>query len=195
MKVIAEDGLEAAKETLINAFLGYGLFRELVRDDSERWQLLKTVYQHWLQPNASTQLITASFGMEAVAVWHAPDHDWSISKDLPGDIPGMAQLNALMNIGAGYFKYYLREPAWHLSALGVQPEKQRQGFGLALVKEQLKRIDQSSPKPCFVDTHCRDNCHLYEKLGFKIVDRSFAPVGNIPYYPMIRNAQCWEATW
>jgi ribosomal protein S18 acetylase RimI-like enzyme len=70
------------------------------------------------------------------------------------------------------------EPHYYLSLLGCHPEHRGLGLGLALLKENLNRIDVQR-MPAYLESSNPANNHKYESLGFKQVS-SFRAPGNGP---------------
>ncbi|CAN3990913.1 GNAT family N-acetyltransferase [Methylocystis bryophila] len=94
-----------------------------------------------------------------------------------------------------------RLPAAFLTPLGVRPERQRQGVGLALMRHALDRLEQGGENLYFVIGHAT----YYPKVGFRTVafDEvaspwtgspafmmrcAFAPRGRLLAPPVIRDA-------
>ena len=49
----------------------------------------------------------------------------------------------------------------------------------------LTRIDQEE-LPCFLDTQIEKNVSIYQRYGFKIVERGVIPGTEIPHWAMLR---------
>ena len=77
-------------------------------------------------------------------------------------------------------------PHWYLQLLGVEPECQRLGFGLALLRPMLDRLDKDKAASC-LNTMNGDNVAFYERFGFKVVAESNVPKTNIGIWLMMRN--------
>jgi ribosomal protein S18 acetylase RimI-like enzyme len=76
-------------------------------------------------------------------------------------------------------------PHWYLSAIGVEPERQGQGVGGALMRPILERADAQG-LPCYLETHRESNVRLYEKHGFEISCRSEVPGHPLNVWAMLR---------
>jgi ribosomal protein S18 acetylase RimI-like enzyme len=76
-------------------------------------------------------------------------------------------------------------PHWYLSAIGVEPERQGQGVGGALMQPILARAD-SEGTACYLETHREPNVRLYERHGFEVVCRADVPGHRVPVIAMLR---------
>jgi ribosomal protein S18 acetylase RimI-like enzyme len=68
------------------------------------------------------------------------------------------------------------EPHWYLSAIGVAPNKQRQGFGGALLEPMLERADRENALT-YLETFRPENVAYYERFGFRVVGEADIPDG------------------
>jgi len=78
-----------------------------------------------------------------------------------------------------------RRPHWYLMALGVEPSKQGQGIGGALIEPILSRADADG-LPCYLETFHERNLPFYEKLGFRIEGGGHVPGGGPNFWAMMR---------
>ena len=58
------------------------------------------------------------------------------------------------------------EPHWYLSTLGVDPCRQGQGFGSALLRAWLRDVDLES-EPAYLETDREENMAFYVREGFE----------------------------
>ncbi|MGI8422197.1 MAG: GNAT family N-acetyltransferase [Gaiellaceae bacterium] len=70
----------------------------------------------------------------------------------------------------------LAEPYWYIGGIGVEPARQGEGIGGALMGELLARVDAESGV-CSLDTANERNVGWYEGLGFRVADRAQVPAG------------------
>jgi ribosomal protein S18 acetylase RimI-like enzyme len=83
--------------------------------------------------------------------------------------------------------YHPSEPHWYLPLLGVDPIRQGQGLGAALMRHALARCDGEG-KAAFLESSNPRNVSLYERHGFEVVGR--IQVGTSPtLFPMLRKAR------
>jgi len=80
--------------------------------------------------------------------------------------------------------YHPTEPHWHLPLIGVEPAKQGRGYGTALLRHALERID-SEGRIAYLESTNPANIPLYQRHGFEVVGT--IQVGEAPsIFPMIR---------
>jgi GNAT superfamily N-acetyltransferase len=132
---------------------------------------------------------TAAF--EAVSIWIPPGG----TEFLPEDEQRLPQLLAeligsraddvaelISRFGSAHPR---RERHYYLSLLGVAAEHRGRGLGMALLRENLGRIDRER-MPAYLESSNPNNNHRYESLGFVPVVSFQAPGGGPPVTGMWR---------
>jgi ribosomal protein S18 acetylase RimI-like enzyme len=109
----------------------------------------------------------------AAALWLPP----GVESDGPG-------IGAVIE---GMGKYHPHEPHWYLAMLGVDPMRQGQGLGSALLKAALKRCDAEGVI-AYLESSNPKNVPLYERHGFEVMGL-IQPGDFPPLYPMLRPAR------
>jgi ribosomal protein S18 acetylase RimI-like enzyme len=118
----------------------------------------------WLPPGVEPDTDRLSAVMEA----HAPAH---VQADQNGIFEQMAE-------------FHPDEPHWYLPLIAVDPARQNQGHGSALLREALARCDRDGLLAYLESSNPR-NIPLYERHGFEVIGR--IQVGNSPVVtPMSR---------
>jgi len=77
------------------------------------------------------------------------------------------------------------EPHWRLFFLGVEPERQGQGIGGALIQPMLARMDTAG-EPCYLETFEARTIPFYERHGFRVVTESDLPESAVHVWTMRR---------
>ena len=77
------------------------------------------------------------------------------------------------------------EPHWHLFFLGVDPERQGQGVGSALMRPMLERLDREGT-PVYLEASTERSRALYIRHGFVCLDEVRLPGGGPPLWRMWR---------
>ncbi|HEV8574401.1 MAG TPA: GNAT family N-acetyltransferase [Dehalococcoidia bacterium] len=62
----------------------------------------------------------------------------------------------------------MSDPHWYLFILGVDPPRQGQGMGSAIIRRGLDRAD-AEDLPCYLETMKARNVPFYQKHGFEVV--------------------------
>jgi len=121
---------------------------------------------------------TANF--ESVSVW-IPPGELEFTEEQEVSIPNL--LTELVGSRADDVAELLRrfgeahphtEPHYYLSLLGNHQVHQGRGLGMALLKENLVRID-AQQMPAYLESSNPANNHRYESVGFKPVSSFRAP--------------------
>ena len=60
------------------------------------------------------------------------------------------------------------EPHWYLSTLGVDPTRQREGFGAQLLRSWLENVDRDG-EASYLETDTEENVQFYSRAGFELV--------------------------
>jgi ribosomal protein S18 acetylase RimI-like enzyme len=87
----------------------------------------------------------------------------------------------------GMGQYHPHEPHWYLAMIGVDPVRQGQGLGSALLKKGLERCDADG-LPAYLESSNPKNVPLYERHGFEVMGL-IQPADFPPLYPMFRPAR------
>jgi GNAT superfamily N-acetyltransferase len=64
--------------------------------------------------------------------------------------------------------YHPAEPHWYLPLIGVDPAKQRRGYGSSLLSHALERIDQER-RAAYLESTNPVNVPLYQRDGFEVL--------------------------
>ena len=76
------------------------------------------------------------------------------------------------------------DPHWYLPLIGIEPDWQGRGFGVALLRPVLERCDAEGT-PAYLEASSPRNRALYERHGFEVVDE-IAVKDSPPLWPMWR---------
>ena len=116
--------------------------------------------------------------LEAVALWLPPGETTLTNEGLGQAGIGDAQQElgpAVMGRLGGLAAYLetlraqvMPEPHWRLIFLGVEPERQGQGIGSALIQPTLARMEAAG-EPCYLETLGARAVPFYERHGFRVV--------------------------
>lgn len=74
---------------------------------------------------------------------------------------------------------------WYLMILGVDPPRQGQGLGSAVILPVLDRADREN-LPCYLETAKERNLPFYRKHGFEVVVEDDLPRGGPHFWTMLR---------
>lgn len=128
-------------------------------------------------------------GGAASALWLPPGVQ-SDTEALGQLIGGAIEAEKLEDIGAvveSMGQYHPHEPHWYLAMVGVDPARQGQGLGSAILKESLRRCDADGVI-AYLESSNPKNIPLYERHGFEVMG-VIQPGAFPPMYPMLRPAR------
>ena len=106
----------------------------------------------------------------AAALWLAPgaEADGDAIGALVGETAPQERLETLGQLGELMGQYHPQEPHWYLSMIGVDPSRQGQGLGSALLKAGLQRCDADG-LPAYLESSSPKNVPHYERHGFEVI--------------------------
>lgn len=109
-------------------------------------------------------------GGAAAALWLAPgiQGDSGAITALVGEAAPPERLEVLAQLGEEMGRFHPEEPHWYLSMIGVDPSRQGQGLGAALLKAGLARCDADG-LPAYLESSSPKNVPLYERHGFEVI--------------------------
>jgi len=129
---------------------------------------------------------------EAAAVWIPPggtevaEEDEArvgpLAEELVGDRAGV-----VMELFALFEAARPRDtPHYYLSLLGTHPSCAGRGIGMALLAENLARIDRER-MPAYLESSNPANNHRYQRHGFEAIGEFYPPGSDTPVTTMWRN--------
>ncbi|HEY1590699.1 MAG TPA: GNAT family N-acetyltransferase [Solirubrobacteraceae bacterium] len=175
IRKITPDEVQPVAQTLARAFLDDPHFRFIVRDDAKRLARMERgfatfVGRIWLPQDegyAHEQLIGA-------ALWMPPE-TWHMSvlaqlRLLPAIVASArGDTGRLLKAVNWMERKHPREPHWYLPAIGVTPAWQGRGYGAALLRPMLDRLD-AERVPAYLEASTPRNLALYGRHGFEVVE-------------------------
>ncbi len=183
--------------TLSHAFAHDPFFGFLAGDAPERSERMRQGWSGILRFASAHLAETYTTDDRAgVAIWHPPGHSAPSLLDSFRMLPNMARLTGWRRLSAvaqvmgtieRLRKTHAPAPHFYLSALGVDPTRQGQGIGSALLRPILDRC-ATERITAYLETATARNVLLYEHLGFEVVDDLILPGTDIHGWLMLRPA-------
>ena len=191
------DEFAAAGRVLGRAFAADPLWTAVLTDSERRPDILVSMFTALTKATAVQGRAERTPDLGGVALWHPPGKDiglWAMVRSglaLPRFVMGLKQdrkrtIEALRQIG-GRKKVLMPEPHWYVSAIGVQPERQGQGVGTALMQHAITRADGDGV-PIYLETESESNVAFYRKLGFAVIEEIEVGAAKVPIWLMSRPA-------
>ena len=181
--------LETLSEVIAEAFCDLPPSRWLIPDPTARSQVFPAYFRIHLDHALASGLICTTPDRDAAALWiPAGQHP-------PGPPPGYAErLRAATIPWTGKFqaldaalarRHPYRTPHHHLAILAVQPGRQGQGTGTALLDSYHQILDQAS-LPGYLEASTDRNRQLYLRHGYADLGPPIRLPGGPPMHPMWR---------
>jgi ribosomal protein S18 acetylase RimI-like enzyme len=197
VRLATRDDIPAIAAVLARAFAADPFFSYLAGDAPERSQRMRDGWRAILRHASAGLAATWTTGDRAgAAVWIPPGRSASGTLDQLRMLPAMGRLvgwGRLRSVAAALETLERRRrhhaPAshWYLSALGVEPDRQGEGIGSALLAPVLAEADASAV-PCYLETAVGRNVLLYERHGFDVVEELVLPATDVHGWLMRRPA-------
>jgi ribosomal protein S18 acetylase RimI-like enzyme len=138
-------------------------------------------------------------GQSATSVWITPGGT-ELTEELEARVDAFLerQESRTADRVRGVFEQFERahphsEPHYYLSLLGTDPAQRGHGYGLGLLAENLRAIDEVSA-PAYLEASNSANVPLYERYGFREWTRFQVPDGGPEIVTMWRESIAWRAS-
>ena len=128
-------------------------------------------------------------GGGAAAMWLPPgvESDSERLAQLSEQYTPPDRIAEMMQVFEQMGAYHPDEPCWFLPLIGVDPSRQGQGYGSALLRHALERCDRDKA-PAYLESSNPRNVPLYERHGFEALGS--IQIGSSPtLVPMLRRAR------
>lgn len=139
-----------------------------------------TELQHEALRHGGVELAHADGRIAGAAVWFPPG-TWSPGTELSA-LPGyLRAFGRRLGIASQYSSIAVRahpreQPHWYLAIIGVDPSRQGQGVGAALLRSRLEDCDNEA-LPAYLESSPLQNVPLYEHFGFQATGALDLPDG------------------
>lgn len=189
-RVATEDDLDRVSATLRGAFAQDPLWSWAFPDSDK----LEVWWRFLIGSALRYPWVWTTSGHTAASVWIPPEASELTEQEEASVEP---LLEELLGARAGEVMELLErfdashptgEPHYYLSLLGTHPDYRGQGVGMALLAENLARIDEEA-MPAYLESSNPDNDKRYERLGFKRVSEFSKPDGSRTVATMWREAR------
>lgn len=192
------DEYAAAGRVLGRAFETDPLWTAVLTDSERRPETLVRMFTALTKATAVQGRPEQTPDLGGIALWHPPGKDiglWAMVRSgsaLPRFVMSLGKperkrmIGTLRQIG-GRKKVLMPEPHWYVSAIGVEPERQGQGVGSALMQHAIARADRDGV-PIYLETESESNVGFYRNLGFAVIEEIEVVAATVPIWLMSRPA-------
>ena len=194
---LTEGQVEESAAVLARAFFDDPLMLYFIPEAAERSEVLPWFMGCGAQLGlAFGEVYTTPGKVEGDAVW-LPPGETELQEDRLAQVGFMEAPQRMGEAAFGRFvgamahldelhKAAVPPEHWYLLILGVDPPRQGQGVGGALIQPVLARAD-AAKLPCYLETMKPRNVPFYRKHGFEVVVEDDLPGGACHYWTMRRD--------
>ena len=197
VRLATRDDIPQLAAVLGRAFASDPFFSYLAGEASERNQRMRDGWAGILRHgSAGLEATWTTDDRAGVAIWIPAGRPASSFVDqlrlvpVYGRLIGWRRMRSVSAaIGALEDRRHDHAPGPHhyLAALGVEPQRQGEGIGSALLFPALAMADASG-LPCYLETATGRNVLLYERHGFDVVEELVLPGTDVHGWLMLRPA-------
>lgn len=177
-----EDAVETAR-VLAGAFYDDPVFSWLVPADGSRLRRLQrfflTELHHESLRHGAVEVACVDRRVAGAAVWFPPGAGLGTEvAALPGYLRAFGRrfVNVARFEAVAVRVHPREEPHWYLLAIGVDPDRQGDGVGAALLRSRLRRCDTDGLS-AYLESSKPENVPLYEHFGFHVTGTLGLPEG------------------
>ncbi len=181
---VRRSDLGEAAAVLGRSFFDDPLMGFLFPDATTRGEDLAVLFELCLaaaMKRGNTFLLPGEKGPTGAALWSPPDVEVMSDEEgaamgpIVGERYGGAGLDRMRAMGEAMAAHHPTDPHFYLWIVGVEPTRQGQGLGEALLGPVLSRCD-NDVVPAYLESTSPRNIGFYERLGFA-VHSEFHPDG------------------
>jgi ribosomal protein S18 acetylase RimI-like enzyme len=184
-----DSDVDAAARTLTRALADYPMTRLCIDPDGYLDRLTQ-YHELFLTGIGLTHgRVWVTDDASAVAVWltpTTPPDAFAPHAEAFQELSG-SQAELAAEYGQATAIFRPRPPHWLLALAAVEPNRQRQGLGRAVIGPGLAAAD-AEHNPAFLETQDPANVDFYEALGFTVVAELQLPHNGPMHYAMYRPA-------
>ena len=196
IRLATEKDVPDLAAVLARAFADDPFYAYLAGTAPERNQRMRDGWSGLLRHASDRLSLTyTTDDLAGAAVWHPPGYGGAsfigslcLLPSVARLAGGMRRLRDVSRVVAELEKrrhQHAPGPHFYLSALGVEPTRQREGIGTALLGPVLERADVQKT-PSYLETATAVNVLLYERVGFGVVEELTLPGTDVHGWLMLR---------
>jgi GNAT superfamily N-acetyltransferase len=189
-----KDDVRELSRTLARAFYDDPVMIWLLPDEKPRtvqlYRLFATMTRHHHLASGGVQVACDGPGIGAAALWDPPN-EWQETRwaQLAMTPTFILVFGARSMRGRAVQELMKREhpeePHWYLGVIGSDPSVRGKGFGQALMRSRLDRVD-AEHAPAYLESTKPENVPYYQRFGFEVTGAIVLPDGGPTMWPMWR---------
>jgi ribosomal protein S18 acetylase RimI-like enzyme len=192
-RVATAADLAAVTRTISRAFHDDPTWSWAFPDASRRQEQYAVWWQLFVAGAMRYPWVFMTDGAEVASVWIPPggtelsDEAEDGLEQLLEDLIGPRAADVIELLARFEAAHPHEEPHFYLSLLGTDPAHAGRGLGMALLAENLERIDREG-MAAYLESSNPANNHRYERHGFAKVGEFYPPGSDVPVTTMWRDA-------
>jgi GNAT superfamily N-acetyltransferase len=180
--------IEEAGRLLARAFHDGPLGRVVCPDEEARRRLWPRLFEALVRYDHLYGTAERLDDFGAVAMWLPPGEEQATREhlrragwdDLPVELP-LEQIGLILGAIVSAVRAAAPEPHWHLRLLAVEPDRQGEGLGSALLEHGLRRA-RASRHPVLLETVDERTVAFYLRNGFEVVAVGVESTAGLRYW-------------
>jgi ribosomal protein S18 acetylase RimI-like enzyme len=188
---------DRAVDVLVRAFVDEPGYSWVFPDATERPKALRRYFDAFIVFNLACGEVDATRDFGGVACWLPPLRGFAAFRAalrtgfgttramLGFSREAQRRMIVLVRYSERVAKSAVPDPHWTLGLLGVDPSRQRQGIGSALLASGLARAD-AERRVCYLETERESSVRLYERHGFVVANEGEIPGHDQRVWTMVR---------
>jgi GNAT superfamily N-acetyltransferase len=180
--------------TLARAFYDDPVMIWLLPDEKRRigqlGRLFATMTRHHHLAHGGVEVARDGPGIGAAALWDPPNQWQETRRGQLAMTPTFIRVFGARSMRGRAVQELMKrahpeEPHWYLAVIGSDPTVRGQGFGQALMRSRLDRVD-AEYCPAYLESSKPENVPYYERFGFRVTREIELPDGGPTMWAMWR---------
>jgi ribosomal protein S18 acetylase RimI-like enzyme len=189
-----KDDVRDLSRTLARAFYDDPVMIWLLPDEKRRTgqldRLFATMTRHHHLARGGVEVAGDGPGVGAAALWDPPNQWQETRGGQLAMTPTFVRVFGLRSMRGRAVQELMKrahpeEPHWYLAVIGSDPTVRGQGFGQALMRSRLERVD-AEHAPAYLESTKPENVPYYERFGFSVTREIVLPDGGPTMWAMWR---------
>jgi GNAT superfamily N-acetyltransferase len=153
-------------------------------------RLFATLTRHHHLAGGGVEVACDGPGIGAAALWDPPNRWKQSARAQLAMLPSVLRTFGYRAVAARDVielmnRHHPEEPHWYLAVIGSDTTVRGKGFGQALMRSRLDRVD-AEHAPAYLDSSKAENVPYYQRFGFEVTGEVVVPDGGPTLWPMWR---------
>jgi GNAT superfamily N-acetyltransferase len=153
-------------------------------------RLFATLTRHHHLVGGGVEVACDVQGIGAAALWDPPNRWKQSARSQLAMLPSVIRTFGCRAVAARDVielmnRHHPEEPHWYLAVIGSDTIVRGKGFGQALMRSRLDRVD-AEHAPAYLESSKAENIPYYERFGFEVTGEVVIPGGGPTLWPMWR---------